>query len=115
MANNAHFTNPFPPADPFKSGHPAFYHPIWDARISFTARGLLLMMVSHPWRKSFNFSELSSNRATHLDPETGVRRAIKELEKFGYVRQVKSGHISVARDVIALIEAVNKSKEVKRK
>lgn len=91
-----------------------FCHPIFDTRISYTARAILLYMHHHPGLLSFNFAELSAYREPHHDPEIGVRRAMKELEAYGYIIKNARGRFVIPRIVRDLIDAVSKTKKGRR-
>ena len=84
----------------------AFIHPIFDTRLSLTARALLLLMSLHPYRHSFGISELHSNGKALTDSEAEVRHAVKELLMYDYVR-AKRGLFHVPVDVLELMNAAS--------
>lgn len=96
---------------PFRLCDSSFYLPSWDSRISLLARGVLYLMVDHPYRRGFGIAELLSNRVSHRDPEKSVRRAVKELETYGYLDRCERGKYYVNRTVFDLIDAINESKK----
>jgi len=81
------------PITPPSAVSEAFAEPTFDARLSYCARGILWQMMCHPYRRRFNADALRGE--SEKDGYPSIRRAMKELESYGYVRRHR-GYIELA-------------------
>lgn len=93
----------------FHASRDAYAHPIFDTRISYTARAILLLMHYHPWLLSFTLTDIGLYCDPDRDPEISVRRAIKELEDSRYIFRNARGRFVIPRIVRDLINAASET------